>query len=487
MPVKKSLTCFVVMGFGIKTDFATGRQLDLNKTYKVLIKPVVENKGIVCVRADEIKHTGSIDLQMYNELLNADIVIADLSTSNPNALYELGIRHALRPRSTIVISEDKLPYPFDLNHIRITSYSHLGHAIDYEEVERFRQLLSETIDHVLNSKEADSPVYTYIKDLLPPVIKKKNAIAASKDHTAATSGSAVAAGGLTDTGLVKTESLTEITELGEEALERAEFELARMYFLKAYELFKNNKQHGEKNDSYIIQRLALCIYKSQPLNNKELNFAMQLLYSIGLKHSNDTETVVLAGRIERRLFYNGEGKDHLENAIVFFQRGYFLLHNRYNGINLALLLTRRVDTDLYTKDEDKITDLVWANRIRKEVIDISTKEFNKLVQTASQPVLNQLPDDENITRNQDKNLNYNKFWIMANTAHAYYGLGQMDPAMEFYNAALKLPHEDWMLRTVNEDFNTLFEVLSKYDHLTDPPWKGENLLKMNTPSGVGNI
>ena len=141
MPVKKSLTCFVVMGFGIKTDFATGRQLDLNKTYKVLIKPVVENKGIVCVRADEIKHTGSIDLQMYNELLNADIVIADLSTSNPNALYELGIRHALRPRSTIVISEDKLPYPFDLNHIRITSYSHLGHAIDYEEVERFRKLL----------------------------------------------------------------------------------------------------------------------------------------------------------------------------------------------------------------------------------------------------------------------------------------------------------------------------------------------------------
>src|SRR5690606_4824912 len=207
MPVKKSLTCFVVMGFGIKTDFATGRQLDLNKTYKVLIKPVVENKGIVCVRADEIKHTGSIDLQMYNELLNADIVIADLSTSNPNALYELGIRHALRPRSTIVISEDKLPYPFDLNHIRITSYSHLGHAIDYEEVERFRQLLSETIDHVLNSKEADSPVYTYIKDLLPPVIKKKNAIAASKDHTAVTSGSAVTTGGLTDTGLVKTESL----------------------------------------------------------------------------------------------------------------------------------------------------------------------------------------------------------------------------------------------------------------------------------------
>ena len=49
--------CFVVMGFGIKTDFATGRKLDLNKSYRLLIKPVVEEKGLVCVRADEIQHS----------------------------------------------------------------------------------------------------------------------------------------------------------------------------------------------------------------------------------------------------------------------------------------------------------------------------------------------------------------------------------------------------------------------------------------------
>ena len=34
--------CFVVMGFGIKTDYATGRKLDLDKSYRLLIKPVVE-------------------------------------------------------------------------------------------------------------------------------------------------------------------------------------------------------------------------------------------------------------------------------------------------------------------------------------------------------------------------------------------------------------------------------------------------------------
>ncbi len=95
--------CFVVMGFGIKTDLATGRKLNLDKSYQALIKPVVESKNITCVRADEIRHSGSIDLQMYQQLLSADIVIADLSTANVNAFYELGIRHALKPRTTIIM------------------------------------------------------------------------------------------------------------------------------------------------------------------------------------------------------------------------------------------------------------------------------------------------------------------------------------------------------------------------------------------------
>lgn len=42
------------MGFGPKTDPATGRVLDLDKTYKNIIKPAVQAAGYDCVRADEI-------------------------------------------------------------------------------------------------------------------------------------------------------------------------------------------------------------------------------------------------------------------------------------------------------------------------------------------------------------------------------------------------------------------------------------------------
>jgi hypothetical protein len=119
--------CFVVMGFGKKTDFETGRVLDLDRSYEALIKPAVEAAGLKCIRADEIKHSGLIDDPMYEQLLKADVVVADLSTSNRNAIYELGVRHALRPYTTVIIAEDvimKSPF-FDLSHIVIRSYRHM--------------------------------------------------------------------------------------------------------------------------------------------------------------------------------------------------------------------------------------------------------------------------------------------------------------------------------------------------------------------------
>ena len=95
--------CFVVMGFGKKKDPATNRTIDLDATYKKIIRPAVEQAGCKCIRADEIVESAIIDKSMYALLDHADVVIADISTYNPNAIYELGVRHGLRPYSTIII------------------------------------------------------------------------------------------------------------------------------------------------------------------------------------------------------------------------------------------------------------------------------------------------------------------------------------------------------------------------------------------------
>lgn len=69
--------CFVVMGFGKKTDYESGRLLDLDATYEAIIQPAVEAGGYRCIRANEILHSGVIDVRMYEMLLRADLVVAD--------------------------------------------------------------------------------------------------------------------------------------------------------------------------------------------------------------------------------------------------------------------------------------------------------------------------------------------------------------------------------------------------------------------------
>jgi nucleoside 2-deoxyribosyltransferase len=121
--------CFVIMGYGKKTDIRTGKTYDLDKTYLNIIKPAVEKAGLTCVRGDEIQESGIIDKSMYALLLKADVVIADITTYNPNAIYELGVRHAVKPYTTIILKEKKHEIPFDLSHVKVFSYEHMGNDI----------------------------------------------------------------------------------------------------------------------------------------------------------------------------------------------------------------------------------------------------------------------------------------------------------------------------------------------------------------------
>jgi hypothetical protein len=157
------------MGFGKKTDYKTGRTLDLDQSYWQMIKPAVQRAGLECVRADEIVHSGVIDKPMYEQLLTADVVVADLSTANANAFYELGVRHAMRPHTTIAIAESGLEYPFDVNHTVIRRYKHLGEDIGASEASRFIDELRDAIRAALDHPRDDSPVYKCLS-LQPPQV-----------------------------------------------------------------------------------------------------------------------------------------------------------------------------------------------------------------------------------------------------------------------------------------------------------------------------
>ena len=462
--------CFVVMGFGIKTDYATGRKLDLNKSYRLLIKPVVEEKGLICIRADEIRHSGSIDLPMYRELLKADVVIADLSTANVNAFYELGIRHALRPRTTIVISEDKLTYPFDLNHIKITSYTHLGEGIEYEEVERFRKVLGETLQEVLNKEDPDSPVYTYLDELQPPTLEEQIKQVVENGTTDDDSVATIVRAPKKKSRVKENKTLALLIEQGEEAIKAHEFFKAKALFESALLIGNDPQNPSLHNDPYLIHRLAMATYKSQkPDAITALKDALELLTQLDLDHTNDPETVTQAGAVEKKLYEIGQGDEHLSNAILFFQRGYYLLNNRYNGINLAYTLNCRANSSLCTTKEEQIADMVYANHTRRRVLYICDRNWNEILKREERETKD-VEENAEIIKQRSFN-NETKFWICVNRAEAYFGLGDFENYKKAIDEANTIEHDAWMMASFEDQVKKLRPLLQSNGHLLNPAWK----------------
>jgi hypothetical protein len=97
--------CFVVGPIGAEDS---PQRIGADWLLEMIILPVfVDFPQFEIKRADTISEPGMIDAQIINALLNADLVIADLSTLNPNAFYEIGIRHMAQKPIIHMLSDTK--------------------------------------------------------------------------------------------------------------------------------------------------------------------------------------------------------------------------------------------------------------------------------------------------------------------------------------------------------------------------------------------
>ncbi|MFO1129558.1 MAG: tetratricopeptide repeat-containing protein [Rhodospirillales bacterium] len=161
---------FVVMPFGRKRD-AAGEEIDFDLVYAELIAPALLAAGLQPFRADAETRAGSIHADMFQELLLADLVVADLSIDNPNAFYELGVRHALRDNATVSIFSRQRPWlPFDIIGERSLIYTPLRAPVDRGVVEADRHRLTEMIGATLAAWRGrkTSPVYRMLPNLEEP-------------------------------------------------------------------------------------------------------------------------------------------------------------------------------------------------------------------------------------------------------------------------------------------------------------------------------
>jgi hypothetical protein len=109
------------MPFGKKADSA-GLTIDFDMIYSDVIRPAILDAALDPLRADEEMTGGIIHKPMYERLILCPFAVADLTTANPNVLYELGIRHAARPASTMLIAAEGGRLPFDVGPLRTLMY-----------------------------------------------------------------------------------------------------------------------------------------------------------------------------------------------------------------------------------------------------------------------------------------------------------------------------------------------------------------------------
>ena len=133
---------------------------------KHVVRPAFEEHGFTVVRADEIAKSGIITKQVFEYLANAKVCVADLSFHNPNAFYELGVRHAFLLPTIQLIHKDKT-IPFDVSQGRTITIDTSDNYMVTDHLESARKTLVEFVKNLLTdaSSSDDNPVAAYLPGL----------------------------------------------------------------------------------------------------------------------------------------------------------------------------------------------------------------------------------------------------------------------------------------------------------------------------------
>lgn len=154
--------CFVLMPFG-KKPTSGGGIIDFDAVYERLIAPAIKGAELEPLRADKEAAGGIIHKPMYERLILCKYAVADLTTANANVFYELGLRHAVRRKSTVLLfAKDSGQLPFDVGPLRALPYS-LGKDGKPADAASDRQALENRLRAARNDI-TDSPIFQLVEE-----------------------------------------------------------------------------------------------------------------------------------------------------------------------------------------------------------------------------------------------------------------------------------------------------------------------------------
>lgn len=125
-----------------------------NKYYRSIIRPAIEEANLLSLRVDEIYGPTSISDDIWHSINRAKVVLAELTTRNPNVMYELGLSHGVG-KPVIMMSQSIDDVPFDLRHLRCLLYD----TTEPEWASLLKSKITESIKSVLAGNGDNSPFH----------------------------------------------------------------------------------------------------------------------------------------------------------------------------------------------------------------------------------------------------------------------------------------------------------------------------------------
>lgn len=118
LPENESPTCFVIMPITDPDGYEPGH---FQHVFDDLFVPACAKAGYHALRADQVRETNMIHLDVLQRILDSPMVLCDLSSRNPNVLFELGLRQAF-DKPVAIVQEFGTPQIFDITPLRFTNY-----------------------------------------------------------------------------------------------------------------------------------------------------------------------------------------------------------------------------------------------------------------------------------------------------------------------------------------------------------------------------
>ena len=360
--------CFVDMPFGQKPDLKSGVIVDFDQIYNKAIKPAIEDCGLEPLRGDEESTGGIIHRAMFARLLLADFVVADLTLANANVFYELGIRHAAKPFTTVPIYANVSGLPFDVALVRAVSYQLENGTLTETSAHQLKTELAKRLRAAMGV--ADSPLFQLIPEFpginLPNVATEAfegwlRELAEFREKLSSACSQA--------TPQAKRDALLKIQhDLGDIKVARRSMLIELMFSFRDTEAVEEFVALCEefpddlKEHVIVRQQFALVLNRRNKPGDREK--ALRIIDELVKDRGPDPETLGIKGRIHKDIYKEAaEAKKitavaALDDAISAYTKGFEAdPREYYPGVNALSLLVQKGDAEA-RKEVDRLLPLV---------------------------------------------------------------------------------------------------------------------------------